>query len=210
MHYHKITKFLDQWLPEHGNAFANQKIELKIRARVLLGLYIANIIIMIVSFLVFLGLHLFGHHDFSVALSLIAVMALLLFMQVLMFYKLGNVGASAIIFSMTFFGATLIVLIVTGGWASPVRQLFFCAPMISFLVGGRQEGIYNSVLVLLIGLLMLVANRIGFQIFQIIKPENIDIVAAIIWIISINLLIACLAVYDAVLEDFSQMHTRSR
>ena len=74
----------------------------------------------------------------------IAATSVILGLQLLMFYKVSNVGVSAIIFSMTIFASTLCAVILTGGWTSPVKQLFICAPVISFLIGGRQEDIATS------------------------------------------------------------------
>lgn len=204
MLYRSITRYLNRWLPANLDQRLGNKSELKIRARILTGLYLASGIMLILSGLLFGTLHLLTDHDFSVAIICLLFAALLLWAEMGMFYRLGNIGASAIFFSMTFFGATLGMTIVTGGWESPVRQLFFCAPMISFLIGGRHEGLYISVLTLIIGLVMVMADYVGFQIFQVIKPENMVIANAALWVISINLLISCLAVYDAILESYSK------
>lgn len=205
MLYQSITRFLNGWLPANLDQRLGNRNESKIRARILTGLYLASGIMLIFSGLLFGALHLLTDHDFSIAIICILIAALLLWAEMGMFYRLGNVGASAIFFSMTFFGATLGMTIVTGGWDSPVRQLFFCAPMISFLIGGRHEGLYISVLTLVIGLVMVMADYAEFQIFQVIKPENIVIADAVLWVISINLLISCLAVYDVILENYSKI-----
>lgn len=204
MLYTSVSKFLNRWQPANLDEQLVGKSELKIRAKILTGLYLAVSITIILSGLFFTVLHLFGNYDFSIAITFLAGSGILLLVQMALFYYLGNIGASAIFFSMTFFGSTLGTLIFTGGWASPVRQLFFCAPMISFLVGGHNEGFYMTVLTLLIGLVMMAAHYMDFQIFQIIKPENLMIVDAVIWVASISLLVACLAVYDAILESYSK------
>jgi len=209
MLYRSITHFLNGWLPENLDQRLGNKSELKIRARVLTGLYLACVIMLVVSGVLFCGLHLLTDHNFSVAIIALLAAGVLLWAEMAMFYRLGNIGASAIFFSMTFFGATLGMSIITGGWDSPVRQLFFCSPIISFLVGGRHEGLYISILTLVIGLVMVMADHAGFQIFQVIKPENIFIADAALWVISINLLISCLAVYDAILESYSKTDATS-
>jgi len=205
MRYQFITRFLNRCLPASLDRRLGNKSELKIRARILTGLYLASAITVLASGVLFCMLHLFTDHDFFVAILCILAAAIVLFAEIGMFYWLGNITASAIFFSMTFFGVTLGITIFTGGWDSPVRQLFFCAPMISFLVGGRHEGLYISFLTLVIGIVMLGANYTGFQIFQIIKAENIPIANVVLWVVSINLLVSCLAVYDAILESYSQI-----
>lgn len=207
MLYKSITRHLNGWLPDNMDQRTGNKSEMKIRARILVGLYLASGVMLVVSGLLFGALHLLTNHDFSIAIICILTAIVLLWAEMGMFYRLGNIGASAIFFSMTFFGATLGAMILTGGWASPVRQLFFCAPMVSFLVGGRHEGLYISALTVVIGLVMLLADHAEFQIFQLIKSENFFIADAVLWVISVNLLISCLAVYDAILENYSKVDT---
>ena len=144
------------------------------------------------------------------AIVILTIASIVLGLQIFLFYRVANIGASAVIFSMTFFGATMAVMIFTGGWSSPVRLLFFCAPMISFLVDGRREGFYITGLVLVSGLMVFVAQKTGWQFFQVIDGTNGDIVSVIIWIISVNIVVTCLSVYDAVLHDLSNRLNRAR
>jgi len=212
MLFPELSRLIDRWLPAELDTGSATALEMRLRARALVGMYVTSAVMVAGSFLVFLVLHLMHYRDFSVALVCIGIAAIAVFLQILMFYKLRNTAASAIMFSMIFFGATLGILIVTGGWNSPVKPLFFCAPMVSFLIGGRHEGAYISVLVLIAGLISLVAGRFGLQIFQIIRPENIDAAGGVIWVISINLLLSCLFVYDSILEAYCKAaaHKSSR
>ena len=201
--YHSITQFLDRWLPDFSEQRSGNKIENKIRARVLVGLFFSNILIVIGSLLLFLCIHFFTDRGFTAALIILSSVAVVLALQTFMFYRVGNVSASAIIFSMTFFAITLGVMIITGGWSSPTRLLFFCSPMISFLVDGRREGVYVTGLVLVVGLITFVAQKMGWQFFQVMQGRDRNIVEVIVWIISINIMVTCLTVYDAILQDFS-------
>jgi len=207
--YHTITQFLDRWLPEVSEQRRGNKIENRIRARVLVGLFFSSALIVGGCLLLFLFLHLLTDRNFFTALVILSVVAVVLALQTLMFYRGGNVSASAIIFSMTFFAITFGVMIITGGWNSPTRLLFFCSPMISFLVDGRREGIYVTGLVLVAGLIMFIAQQYDWQVFQVMEGRNRNIVEVIIWIISLNILVTCLAVYDAILQDFSQQINRA-
>lgn len=205
-----IAQQLDRWLPERFEDNPLYKAETKIRARVLLGLYISSLVIILISFAVFLGLQIFSPHRFPMAFLCLAAMGVITAIQVLMFYRAANIGASAIIFSMVFFSSNLVLMILTGGWNSPVKQLYFCSPMISFLVGGRQEGLYTSGLVLVTGLCTLVAYKMDFQLFQIMRQENIDIAAAVVWVISINVLVSCFLVYDNILDAYCKSGSAPR
>ena len=202
--YHTITQFLDRWLPVGAEQHKGNRIENRIRARVLVGLFLSSGLIVGGCLLLFLLMHLLTDRNFSTALIILSVVAVVLALQTFMFYRVGNVSASAIIFSMTFFAITLGATIITGGWSSPTRLLFLCTPMISFLVDGRREGFYITGLVLVAGLIMFIAQKFGWQVFQVMEGRNRSIVEVIIWIISINIMVTCLAVYDAILQDFSQ------
>ena len=103
------------------------------------------------------------------------------------------------VFSMTAFCSILAATVLTGGWDSPVRLLFLCCPVMSFLVGGKQEGIYVGALTMLCGLGLFYLNRIGWELFHIHRPENIEAIEFSIWIISMTLLISCVVVYDELL-----------
>lgn len=201
--YHSITHFLDRWLPDYTEQRSSSMVENRIRARILVGLFFSAMLIVATTLLLFLLMHVFTDKNFIIAIIVLSIAAVLLLVQTFMFYRVANVSASAIIFSMTFFGTTLAVMIFTGGWSSPTRLLFFCAPMISFLVDGRREGFYITALVLICGLLMFIAQKAGWQFFQVIDGKNGAIVEVIMWIISINIMVTCLAVYDAVLHDLS-------
>lgn len=169
-----------------------------------MGLYFASAVIVVVTMLTFCLIHILTGHNLLVAITFLAIAMAILLAQIAMFYSLANIGASAIFFSMTFFGGSLAVVIITGGWTSPARMLFFCSPAISFLVGGRQEGFYMGTITLLSGFALMATNMTGFQALQIIRPENLLIAEACLWIISLCVLISCLGVYDAFLESYSK------
>jgi len=202
-HYHAITQFLDRLLPHYSEQRTSNKIENRIRARILVGLFFSSAIVITSCLFVFLLIHLFTDRNFSAALIILSITAIILGLQGFMFYRLGNVGTSAIIFSMTFFAVSFGAVIITGGWNSPARLLLFCSPMISFLVDGRREGFYITGLVLVVGLIMFLAQKFGWQFFQVMQGRNRNIVEVIVWVISINIMVTCLAVYDAILQDFS-------
>jgi len=204
MYYKSLSRWLDRLLPEAVLERPDSTLEMKIRARILLGLFLSNFCVCIALALVFILATLFTDKSFIGAITVISAIFVVLIMQAWMFRTVGNVSVSAIMFSMTFFAVTLIPVIATGGWHSPIKLLFFCAPVISFLVGGRQEGVYMASLVLFCGLALMVASAFEFQLFQMLPVENVQFMTAVIWVISIVMLVSCLLVYDVILEDLSK------
>jgi hypothetical protein len=210
---HTISLFLDQYMPDHqgGEDHAPLTADARVRARTLMGLYISCIVVTLASLVVFALLSWLDHtKSYLEAYGLLGAVLILLILQVVMYYRLGHVGVSAIVFSMFFFGGTFGAMILTGGWASPVRQLFFCAPIISFLIGGRHEGVYMTGIVLVSGLIMLGADHMQFQPMDLVTDDDRDLIAGIVWIISLVILVTCLTVYESILRDYSESRKRAR
>lgn len=203
-----LLKWLDRCLPNFHDTSGRTAAETQVRSRALMGLLMGCLLVTVITLLVFSLLSLDASKSFTEAFVLLGAVLLMLGLQVLMFHKLGNVGASAIIFSMFFFGGTLGAMILTGGWASPVRELFFCTPIISFLIGGRHEGIYMAFIVLVSGLILLLAQHMQFQPINLTANEDIELIAGIVWVISLVILVICLTVYETLLKAQGNNHSR--
>lgn len=194
-----FSRWLDIWTPEKLKS-QNDPF-LIIRAKILLALYLSTLVT-IVMMIIFLLLVIptsnanWMHGVFSSSLAFI-----LLALQIFIFYRVASIAISCMIFSMTFFSLTLLAVIMTGGWLSPLMMLFFCSPVISFLVGGRTEGLYIIGLVFFSGAILMIAHTINFTLFQIVADENIEVVRFSIWIASSGLLVSCLTTYDFLLES---------
>lgn len=203
-----LLKWLDRCLPNFHDASGRAATETQVRSRALMGLLMGCLLVTVITLLIFSLLSLDASKSFTEAFVLLGAVLLMLGLQILMFHKLGNVGASAIIFSMFFFGGTLGAMILTGGWASPVRELFFCTPIISFLIGGRHEGIYMAFIVLISGLILLLAQHMQFQPINLTANEDIELIAGIVWVISLVILVICLTVYETLLKAQGNKHSR--
>lgn len=204
MDFTSISKILDRLIPEGIDHNPGDKIINRIRARILLSLYVSSSCLLIAALLIFTVLHLLGQHDFSTEIVLTLIMTAITAAQIIMFFSIANIGVSAIIYSMAYFGSALALVIGTGGWDSPAKLLFFCSPLISFIIGGHQEGFYITFLVLVVSAILMLANKMNFQLFYLIPTENIALVEQVVWVVAINLLASCLAIYDAILLDFSK------
>ncbi|MCB1615821.1 MAG: hypothetical protein KDI30_07385 [Pseudomonadales bacterium] len=198
---------LDRFLPEKLAA-ENVAIDMLTRARVQTAMLLISLGIVGVLFFVFLFLQLAGISDFVGALLALGPAMFLLVTQCLFFYSVARIEISGIVFSATFFLCALLAVIFTGGWVSPVMQLFFCAPIISFLLAGRQEGFYTSALVVIGGFGLMWVDQTGFEFKQVMRPENHYYAEAAIWVITSFLLISSLAIYDMMLEELGRKQRR--
>lgn len=194
-----IQDYLDRFIP--GSILDKGDAVTQVRARILVGLYVSNIIATVVFALVFLGAMLVSDSNPIQALMGTAVALVALLFQLFVFYKAANVSISGMLFSMIFFIFTFITTILSGGWTSPTLIIFFITPAVSFLVGGRQEGFYTSALVLMAGIAFKAADHLGINVVQIVPEEDLETARISIWLISLILLTSCLTVYDTLLEE---------
>lgn len=195
-----IQNYLDRFIP--ATIFAKGDPITEIRARILVGLYVSNIVATVVFALVFLVAMLISDSNPVQALVGTAIALVALLFQIFVFHKAANVSISGMLFSMIFFIFTFITTILSGGWTSPTLIIFFITPAVSFLVGGRQEGFYTSALVLMAVIAFKMADHMGINVVQIVPEEHIEIARISIWLIALILLTSCLTVYDTMLEEY--------
>lgn len=201
-----ISGKIDRFIPEQIHTSRNP-FDL-MRARILVGLYLASFVSLLVFVVVFFSFITPSEKNITQAITGSTLATITLIAQIAIFRNIPSVAISAIIFSMVYFAYTLGAVIITGGWQSPVMMLFYCSPAISFLVGGRQEGIYMTSIVTASGICMYVANRVGFEIFQIMEPENIELARLTSWIVGLMMMSSCLAVYDKLLDKRLVLHKK--
>jgi len=145
--------------------------------------------------------HFFSGNDFTNAIIIGFISCLAVVLNYVFFYKSGRLDASAILFSLTFFVACVITIVLTGGYDSPVRIMLICTPVVAFLVGGRQEGMYNASLSFVAGIVLLVLKVFDFDMMQIMPAAVLPYLSGIIWLLTLVLIVVCLFVYDVLLED---------
>jgi len=196
-----LIYYVDKTVPARLKETDN--INTHIRARVMAALLLSNFFLIALVLLFLIVAANFVQNDLMEGFIMISIALVVLSFELFLFYRFANIAISGMIFSMVFFTFTLVSVIISGGWESPVIMLFFSAPAISFLVGGRQEGFYMTTLVCGCGVAFMLASQNNLQIFQVIEEENIELVRVVMWVISVILLAICLTVYDTILEYFS-------
>jgi len=202
------VELFDRYIPAHLKKRSDFYVLAK--AKVLMGLYFATLSIVCFMFLFLMLVIAPSNANWIHGLSASVLALILLSFQILVFYRSDNISTSALIFSMMFFTLSFCAVILTGGWHSPIVLLFFCLPVVSFLVGGRSEGLYISALVFVCGTGLMIAYHMDFTLFQIIAEENIEKIRFGIWIASIGLIVACLTTYDFLLEHASKSRIQDR
>ena len=199
------VKLIDVFLPPSIKKNPTLTVDTLIRARVTSSMMICILTILVALSSIMLMLDVLTERDFtSSAYTIHAIAGLITLTQYLTFYKWGNLAFTAISFSVIYFLSTLAAVFITGGWDSPCKQMLFCAPLVSFLLAGKQEGFYTSALVVVFGLVMLGLDMEGYAFKQIMREENTELIEGCIWVITSILLITTLAIYDTMFENLSQ------
>ncbi len=170
-----------------------------IRARTMVIVMMFSIAAPILLLFCVMFLHLFTERDFSLGMIFIgAILAGMVTLQ-LTFNSYGNLYLTAAVYSVLYAVMTIFLTSVSGGWHSPVMLLVFCAPMITFLIAGRREGILMVYMVGVIGAVFLALELKGIPLPQVMPVENADYIQGITWFVALTILLMLLTSYNAVL-----------
>jgi len=197
----QLIRAIDPYLPPSFRENTNLSLEDLIRARVLVAIMLSAAVSVVFSIIVMAISDKASGSDFSNPLMMAAVSGVVIAFDYVFFYKSGRLDAAAILFSLSLFLATVISVILTGGFDSPVRIMLICTPVIAFLVGGRQEGMYNAALSYVVGIVLLILRVYDFPMMQVMPDNVLPYIAGITWLLAILVIVVCLYVYDVLLED---------
>jgi hypothetical protein len=201
-----LEGFFNSLVPSRLQETLNIRSATYIRARALSAMLVILTSIVAVSNVILITLHWLNHPELLVNdLVSLAALALLL-VQTWFFYRFNNFWLSGMAFTNFYFLVIMGLLVVGGGYDSPGKSILLTCPMVSFLVGGRQDGIQNTVIVLLFGLALILLKYIDFQPPNIFINENPRIIFCVNWSITILVIMACITIYESGLQ--SRTHPR--
>ena len=196
-----IIKAIDPYLPPSIRESSVLSLEELIRARVLICCLATSAFFTLFAGVLCTIFHLVTTHDFSWPIIIAFVAFCVVCFDGLFFYKTGKLDAAAILYSLSFFLMCVISVVITGGYDSPVKQILIVCPVLSFLISGRQEGIYNAALIYVVGLVLLLFHVFDFSLIQLMPEATMPYLSGLIWLITIVMVVVCLFIYDLLLED---------
>jgi len=121
-------------------------------------------------------------------------------LQTWLLYRFNNYWLSGMLLGYFYFLLVLSLTIVSGGYDSPTIILLMISPIAFFVVGGVREGIQNAVFVGITGSLFGFLKIHGFEFNNIFQDVSPPMVFAIMWLITVAGIGACLTAYDTELE----------
>jgi len=198
---HAIIKAIDPYLPSGIRDNSVLSLEGLIRSRVLAVILVSSIATTAFSFFIFIPFHFFTPYDFSNAIIISIICFCLVSLEYWYFYKSAKLDSSAILYSLSIFVVSVVSIVLTGGYESPVKQILLVCPVIAFLISGRQEGVYNAALVLVVGIVLIILDGVGFDLMQVMPLDILPYLSGVIWFVTVMLIVVCLYVYDLLLED---------
>jgi hypothetical protein len=125
---------------------------------------------------------------------------LLLLIETVLYYTLQNFRISATFMILSYFVLAVILVVISGGYHSEIKMLLVTSPMIAFVIGGRQEGLVNTVFVFLIGIGLIVMDQAYIELINMFEDQNQYLVSGVCWSVTLMVVVTTLLVYDVELE----------
>jgi diguanylate cyclase (GGDEF)-like protein len=186
--------FLDEWLPRELKQTRDQWLALK--ARVLVLLLLASIVpfVPVIALLASVGI-LTSVAVWNMVFMLAGIMVGQL-ICLLFFRKTGYLSIAGFVYSLLSTSMVAVVIFYTGGWESPVKIFLLTLPVLIGMVVSPAMGAFFAILVLGFYTAIFYITENGYVFHQLVPPEWLVIVRAILWAFTLLSLVACLLLYD--------------
>lgn len=201
-----LNGFLHSLIPSKLRKTLSPNTADYMRARALSAILVSITIMGTLAMLLLATKHVIYNPDLLMN-DLISVGIVLLFvLQTVFFYRFNNFWMSALAFTNSYFLLMVTLLLVTGGYDSSIKILLLTCPLVSFVVGGVQEGIQNAVFTIIAGIAIAIFKYIGFDLINHLAGENVYVDFCIHWTIAVLVIVSCALTYDAALSGLNANH----
>jgi len=116
------------------------------------------------------------------------------------FYHYANPRLSGAILGYFVFIIIVLVVWLTGGYASPLLVMLLICPVGFFMTNGNRAGIISACVIALIGILFDYADYLGIKFADFFHDAAQPITAGIGWMITVTAMMVCMMAYDSRLE----------
>jgi len=185
----KVFPFPKKLKPERGTREYR-------RVRALSAMLITLTVVSFIALLVLCSMTVSPEKQLTNNIAATAAAFLLMFSQLIVFFRFANVRLSAMLLTISYFFIVVGVVIGSGAYDSPNKVLLLSCPIIAFRVGGREEGVVNSCFVGLLGLIFIFARHHGFEVENYFGNLGVYTSSAIAWVVTVAVIATCLAAYD--------------
>jgi hypothetical protein len=145
--------------------------------------------------LVLLMLQTFFGFQLSVEIIVAFSVCSILLLQTWLFYRYCNVRVSANLFTYSYFLMTLVLVMMSGGYDSPLTIFLFCCVVITFRISEKVDGLMNAFFVLLGGAALTAMKVLGIEAPNLMLGLERPLLVCITWFITLVIFAASLATY---------------
>jgi len=174
--------------PELGAWQYHRAVALVVLLATLMGLTLVSALIMLAVQMLF-DIHLVK--EIGLALALFGAMLL----QTWIFYRFSNLRVSANLFTYSYFLISLALVIIGGGYDSPMTTFLFCCVVVTFRISERVDGYMNAFFVLLAGAALTAMKMLGVETPNLLPGLDRSVIFSIVWLSVLLTFAACLATY---------------
>jgi hypothetical protein len=138
------------------------------------------------------------------------VIAILFGLQAVFYCRFGNQWLSSAAFTNMYFILLALLIITSGGITSPMKAIMVTCPIMSFLIGGKEEGLQNTLITILFILGLVALSVIEFELPNLFHEESPQMIFVVNWVGTIIIIAACSTVYEVELMGRSGKPNTSR
>jgi len=171
-----------------------------IRVRALSTMLVFVTLLSVLTNLLVGGGHLLFQPELLKYDLVILILLLLLVLQTWLFYRYQNDWISGIAFTNFYFLMAVVLVLLSGGYSSHGKAFLLSCPIISFLVGGRQEGIQNTLFLILVFWAMAGLHAMGFSAPNLFEEQPPFLMFSVNWLVTVLIIGIVLVVYETELQ----------
>lgn len=170
------------------------------RTRALSAMLVVLTLLSLISNVIIGGMHaLFQPELLKHDLVSVAILGFLV-AQTWLFYRFNNYWMSSLAFTNFYFLLAAVMIILSGGYSSAGKPFLLTCPLVSFLVGGRQEGIQNSIALAVLCAALAALHLMDFELPNIFAAEQAFLIFSVNWAVSLAVICTTLIVYEIELQ----------
>lgn len=156
------------------------------------------VIITVLSFLCFAAFNIMQmFYGFNLQLEIVISAAIfaIQIIEIAIFYRYANVKISSMVFVYVYFIVALMLVMISGGYQSPLIIFLLTCTVITFRIASREDGIMNAIYVALAGIALAVMELLEYQAPNLLLGLDRSLLFTIAWIITMVIFSACLATF---------------
>ena len=136
------------------------------------------------------------HYDMRMNVIYAYFVSIVFGLQTWTFYRYANIRLASMLFSLTYFLMALSLVLINGGYQSPNLVVLLSSPVVSFCIGGKDEGITNSFFVFFAGLALMAIDKMGMTMANLFAGVDTGFLFSMAWAVTLAIIASCMVTYN--------------